>query len=65
MKNFVHIIDIFCCVFFFLEMILKWIGYGLKKYFTNAWCILDFVIVTVSCIFNENLSNVTLRSRNV
>uniref|UniRef100_A0A8C4SE12 Sodium channel protein n=1 Tax=Erpetoichthys calabaricus TaxID=27687 RepID=A0A8C4SE12_ERPCA len=35
---------------FVLEMILKWIAYGFKKYFTNAWCWLDFLIVDVSLI---------------
>lgn len=33
---------------FICEMILKWMGYGFKKYFTNAWCWLDFAIVSVS-----------------
>lgn len=32
---------------FLLEMLLKWIGYGLKKYFTDAWCWLDFLILDV------------------
>uniref|UniRef100_A0AAY4ABR9 Sodium channel protein n=1 Tax=Denticeps clupeoides TaxID=299321 RepID=A0AAY4ABR9_9TELE len=35
---------------FILEMILKWIAYGFKKYFTNYWCWLDFLIVDVSII---------------
>lgn len=33
---------------FVLEMLLKWVAYGFKKYFTNAWCWLDFLIVDVS-----------------
>ena len=33
---------------FILEMLLKWIAYGFKKYFTNYWCWLDFLIVDVS-----------------
>nr|XP_056713107.1 sodium channel protein type 5 subunit alpha-like [Euleptes europaea] len=33
---------------FFLEMLLKWVAYGFKKYFTDAWCGLDFFIVCVS-----------------
>lgn len=33
---------------FVLEMLLKWIAYGFKKYFTNYWCWLDFLIVDVS-----------------
>ncbi|NXB81485.1 SCN5A protein, partial [Donacobius atricapilla] len=39
---------------FVLEMLLKWVAYGFKKYFTNAWCWLDFLIVDVSLI---NLSD--------
>ncbi|NWS93738.1 SCN5A protein, partial [Mionectes macconnelli] len=35
---------------FVLEMILKWVAYGFKKYFTNAWCWLDFLIVDISLI---------------
>ncbi|XP_023259369.1 sodium channel protein type 2 subunit alpha-like, partial [Seriola lalandi dorsalis] len=30
---------------FILEMLLKWVAYGFAKYFTNAWCWLDFLIV--------------------
>ncbi|XP_055071354.2 sodium channel, voltage-gated, type I-like, alpha isoform X4 [Misgurnus anguillicaudatus] len=35
---------------FILEMLLKWIAYGFAKYFTNAWCWLDFIIVDVSLV---------------
>uniref|UniRef100_A0A8D3BYD8 Sodium channel protein n=1 Tax=Scophthalmus maximus TaxID=52904 RepID=A0A8D3BYD8_SCOMX len=35
---------------FVIEMILKWIAYGFKTYFTNAWCWLDFLIVDVSLV---------------
>ncbi|XP_053115867.1 sodium channel protein type 5 subunit alpha-like isoform X3 [Hemicordylus capensis] len=35
---------------FVLEMLLKWVAYGFKKYFTNAWCWLDFLIVDISVI---------------
>ncbi|KAK1790070.1 hypothetical protein P4O66_002381 [Electrophorus voltai] len=35
---------------FVLEMFLKWIAYGFKRYFTNYWCWLDFLIVDVSLI---------------
>ena len=44
---------IFTYIFIF-EMLLKWLGYGLKKYFTNAWCILDFAIVAVSHKINKS-----------
>lgn len=32
---------------FAIEMLLKWIGFGFRKYFTNAWCWLEFLIVSV------------------
>ncbi|XP_045691912.1 sodium channel protein type 9 subunit alpha [Phyllostomus hastatus] len=35
---------------FILEMLLKWVAYGYKTYFTNAWCWLDFLIVDVSLV---------------
>ncbi|KAM7387671.1 hypothetical protein PAMA_010015 [Pampus argenteus] len=35
---------------FVVEMILKWVAYGFKTYFTNAWCWLDFLIVDVSLV---------------
>ncbi|KAM9663925.1 sodium channel protein type 9 subunit alpha isoform 1-T1 [Trichechus inunguis] len=35
---------------FILEMVLKWVAYGYKTYFTNAWCWLDFLIVDVSLV---------------
>lgn len=38
---------VFTFIFVF-EMLLKWVAYGFKKYFTNAWCWLDFLIVDVS-----------------
>uniref|UniRef100_H2ZHJ0 Sodium channel protein n=1 Tax=Ciona savignyi TaxID=51511 RepID=H2ZHJ0_CIOSA len=35
---------------FTVEMILKWIGLGPVKYFTNLWCVLDCAIVAASWI---------------
>ncbi|XP_029953820.1 sodium channel protein type 4 subunit alpha A [Salarias fasciatus] len=35
---------------FVIEMLLKWVAYGFKTYFTNAWCWLDFFIVDVSLV---------------
>ncbi|KAM9424716.1 sodium channel protein type 4 subunit alpha A [Pholidichthys leucotaenia] len=35
---------------FVIEMLLKWVAYGFKIYFTNAWCWLDFFIVDISLI---------------
>lgn len=37
---------------FIVEMLLKWVAYGFKTYFTNAWCWLDFLIVDVSYLFD-------------
>ncbi|CAL1291642.1 unnamed protein product [Larinioides sclopetarius] len=37
-------------VLFFFEMLIKWVALGFRKYFQNAWCWLDFVIVLVSVI---------------
>ncbi|CAF0755497.1 unnamed protein product [Brachionus calyciflorus] len=48
-----ELIKIFDYIFlsiFIIEMILKLFGLGIKKYFTDPWCLLDFVIVIVSII---------------
>ncbi|XP_030630528.1 sodium channel, voltage gated, type XII, alpha a [Chanos chanos] len=46
---------------FVLEMFLKWIAYGFKKYFTNYWCWLDFLIVDISThSFNDRVSLISL-----
>ncbi|KAF2359711.1 Sodium ion transport-associated [Trinorchestia longiramus] len=37
-------------VVFFIEMVIKFVALGFAKYFTNAWCWLDFLIVMVSLI---------------
>nr|AIW80051.1 voltage-gated sodium channel Nav1.9 variant a [Mus musculus] len=42
---------------FLLEMILKWVAFGFRKYFTSAWCWLDFLIVVVSGLSLTNLPN--------
>nr|XP_051691510.1 sodium channel protein type 11 subunit alpha isoform X1 [Oryctolagus cuniculus]XP_051691511.1 sodium channel protein type 11 subunit alpha isoform X1 [Oryctolagus cuniculus]XP_051691512.1 sodium channel protein type 11 subunit alpha isoform X1 [Oryctolagus cuniculus]XP_051691513.1 sodium channel protein type 11 subunit alpha isoform X1 [Oryctolagus cuniculus]XP_051691514.1 sodium channel protein type 11 subunit alpha isoform X1 [Oryctolagus cuniculus]XP_051691515.1 sodium channel protein ty len=42
---------------FILEMGLKWVAFGFRKYFTSAWCWLDFVIVIVSVISLINLKS--------
>lgn len=34
-------------------MLLKWVAYGYAKYFTNAWCWLDFLIVDVGSARNH------------
>ncbi|XP_075444026.1 sodium channel protein type 5 subunit alpha-like isoform X1 [Ascaphus truei] len=49
---------------FVLEMLLKWVAYGFKKYFTNAWCWLDFFIVDISvvCLLATTFGNGQLGS---
>ncbi|NXG58449.1 SCN5A protein, partial [Hemiprocne comata] len=50
-KDMLAFLDKLFTFIFVLEMLLKWVAYGFKKYFTNAWCWLDFLIVDVSCAF--------------
>ncbi|XP_037113469.1 sodium channel protein type 4 subunit alpha B-like isoform X2 [Syngnathus acus] len=40
---------VFTCIFV-LEMLLKWFAGGFKKYFTDAWCWLDFLVVLISLL---------------
>ncbi|UJR10951.1 hypothetical protein I4U23_015136 [Adineta vaga] len=40
--------DIIFTIIFTIELILKWLAYGIKTYFTNGWNNLDFIIVVVS-----------------
>ncbi|XP_064559918.1 sodium channel protein type 5 subunit alpha-like [Zonotrichia leucophrys gambelii] len=49
-KDILEFLDKLFTFIFILEMLLKWVAYGFKKYFTNAWCWLDFLIVDVSLI---------------
>ncbi|KFP90236.1 Sodium channel protein type 5 subunit alpha, partial [Apaloderma vittatum] len=49
-KNMLAFLDKMFTFIFVLEMLLKWLAYGFKKYFTNAWCWLDFFIVAISLI---------------
>ncbi|XP_022243584.1 sodium channel protein para-like [Limulus polyphemus] len=51
LKEALVIVDKFFTIIFLFEMLLKWLAFGFKKYFTNAWCWLDFIIVLVS-MFN-------------
>ncbi|XP_067398907.1 sodium channel protein type 5 subunit alpha-like isoform X2 [Emydura macquarii macquarii] len=49
-KSMLEFLDKIFTYIFILEMFLKWVAYGFKKYFTNAWCWLDFLIVGVSVV---------------
>lgn len=35
---------------FVVEMVLKWMALGFKRYFTSFWTILDFIIVFVRIV---------------
>ena len=39
--------DMIFTYIFILEMLLKWMAYGFKAYFTNGWYKLDFMVVVV------------------
>lgn len=39
--------DMIFAYIFILEMLLKWMAYGFKAYFSNGWYRLDFVVVIV------------------
>ena len=47
LQDILYYMDRIFTVVFFLEMCVKWLALGFVKYFTNAWCWLDFVIVMV------------------
>ena len=53
LQDVLYYMDRIFTVVFFLEMCVKWLALGFVKYFTNAWCWLDFVIVMVN-IFQSN-----------
>ncbi|NWI22884.1 SCN5A protein, partial [Sula dactylatra] len=59
-KNILIFLDKMFTYIFVLEMLLKWVAYGFRKYFTNAWCWLDFLIVDVSLInlFGSSFSHI-------
>ncbi|XP_065944600.1 sodium channel protein 1 brain isoform X9 [Magallana gigas] len=40
--------NIIFAVLFTVEMLMKWVALGFKKYFTSFWTILDFAIVVIS-----------------
>ncbi|NWH64340.1 SCN5A protein, partial [Geococcyx californianus] len=54
-KDILAFLDKLFTFIFVLEMLLKWVAYGFKKYFTNAWCWLDFLIVDVSSAFGISM----------
>ncbi|ESO08974.1 hypothetical protein HELRODRAFT_109965 [Helobdella robusta] len=50
LKHVLKVMDSVFTVIFVFEMIVKMAAYGLKKYFTDAWCWLDFIIVAISLV---------------
>ena len=48
LQDVLYYMDRIFTVIFTMEMVVKWLALGFVKYFTNAWCWLDFVIVMVS-----------------
>ncbi|ESO06390.1 hypothetical protein HELRODRAFT_64539 [Helobdella robusta] len=49
-KYILKILDKSFTVIFVFEMALKMTAYGFKRYFTDAWCWLDFIIVAISLV---------------
>lgn len=47
LKLVVDTVDQVCTYIFLLEMLFKWIAFGFRKYFTDAWCWLDFLVLDV------------------
>ncbi|GFS10974.1 sodium channel protein, partial [Elysia marginata] len=50
LKQVLMYLDKIFTIIFICEMIIKWIAFGLKTYFTDAWCWLDFSIVMLSIV---------------
>jgi hypothetical protein len=50
LKHVLDISDKFFTVIFTIEIVLKWLSYGFRKYFTDGWSWLDFIIVFVRYI---------------
>lgn len=48
LKATLNVLDKVFTVIFVFEMFVKICAYGFRKYFTDAWCWLDFIIVAVS-----------------
>ena len=52
-KYIISVINIILAALFTTEMVLRWIGFGITRYFTNAWTLIDFVVVLVSSLFGS------------
>ena len=47
LKEVLYYLNIVYAVLFSIEMLMKWVALGFKKYFSSFWTILDFCIVVV------------------
>lgn len=50
LKRTLDVLDTIFTIIFSLEMIFKWLAFGMRRYFGNIWSWLDFVIVLVSFV---------------
>ena len=64
LQDILYYMDRIFTVIFFMEMVVKWLALGFVKYFTNAWCWLDFVIVMVRTVicYGKNIVIVMVRT---
>lgn len=44
------ILDTIFTIIFSIEMVMKWLAFGMRRYFGNIWSWLDFIIVLVSFV---------------
>ena len=51
LKAALNVLDKVFTIIFVFEMFVKICAYGFRKYFTDAWCWLDFIIVAVSRLY--------------
>ncbi|KAG5676938.1 hypothetical protein PVAND_006734 [Polypedilum vanderplanki] len=65
LKRILYWTNLFFCIIFVVEMLMKWVAHGFTKYFSSFWTILDFTIVFVSVfslLIEENENLKVLRS---
>ena len=64
LREILSCLELIFAILFTMEMLMKWIGFGMWSYFTEFWTILDFIIVAISWIgIGANASGATsLRS---
>lgn len=50
LKKTLDVLDTLFTIVFSLEMVFKWLAFGIRRYFGNLWSWLDFFIVLVSLV---------------